>query len=376
MNRRRLILTNVCLAVLSVCFAACKSNGDVPLKEALKDKFLIGVAMNANQITGKDSVGIQLIGKHFNSVVAENCMKSEVLQPVEGEFDFSLADQFVKFGEQHKMFIVGHTLIWHSQAPKWFFTDEKGQPVTREIMIDRMKKHITTVMTRYKGRVGGWDVVNEAINDDGSWRESPFYKIIGKDYVKLAFQFAHEADPDAQLYYNDYNMAKEGKRNAVVKLVNELKSEGIRVDAIGMQGHLMTFYPDVNDFEKSIDAFASTRAKVMITEMDMSVLPMPEKKITADVAYKFQYDPKINPYYKGLPDSVSEAFNNRLESFFRVFIKHSAQISRVTMWGLSDGDSWKNDWPVKGRTDYPLLFDRNHQPKPIVAKIVEMTTNP
>lgn len=375
MTTKRLFFTNVYLTVLTVCLSACRPNGDMTLKEAFKDKFLIGVAMNSAQITGKDSVGNKLIIDNFSSVVAENCMKAEVVQPVEGEFDFSLADQFVKFGEKHKMFIVGHTLIWHSQAPKWFFTDEKGQPVTREVMIERMKKHITTVMKRYKGRVGGWDVVNEAINDDGTWRDSPFYKIIGKDYVKLAFQFAHEADPDAQLYYNDYNMAKEGKRNEVVKLVNELKYEGVRIDAIGMQGHLMTFYPDVNDFEKSIDAFASTGAKVMITEMDMSVLPMPEKKITADVAFKYQYDPGINPYYNGLPDSVSKLFTSRMESFFKIFLKHRAQISRVTMWGLSDGDSWKNDWPVKGRTDYPVLFDRHHQPKPIVERIIKMTAH-
>lgn len=375
MTTKRLFFTNVYLTVLTVWLSACRPNGDMTLKEAFKDKFLIGVAMNSAQITGKDSVGNKLIIDNFSSVVAENCMKAEVVQPVEGEFDFSLADQFVKFGEKHKMFIVGHTLIWHSQAPKWFFTDEKGQPVTREVMIERMKKHITTVMKRYKGRVGGWDVVNEAINDDGTWRDSPFYKIIGKDYVKLAFQFAHEADPDAQLYYNDYNMAKEGKRNTVVKLVHELKSEGVRIDAIGMQGHLMTFYPDVNDFEKSIDAFASTGAKVMITEMDMSVLPMPEKKITADVAFKYQYDPGINPYYNGLPDSVSNLFTSRMESFFKIFLKHRAQISRVTMWGLSDGDSWKNDWPVKGRTDYPVLFDRHYQPKPIVERIIKMTAH-
>ena len=365
--------TNVFWAALILCTISCKPQREVGLKDALKDKFLIGVAMNKNQITGKDSVAVSQIIKNFNSIVAENCMKSEALQPIEGFFDFSLADQFVEFGEQHHMFVVGHTLIWHSQAPKWFFTDDKGQAVTRAVLIDRMYKHITTVVKHYKGRVKGWDVVNEAINDDGTWRESPFFKIIGKDYIKLAFQFAHEADPNAQLYYNDYNMAKEGKRNTVVKMVNELKAEGIRIDAIGMQGHLMMDYPDVNDFEKSIESFASTGAKVMITEMDLSVLPMPEKKATADVAYKFQEDPIFNPYSSGLPDSVSVAFTKRMEVFFRLFIKHCAQISRVNLWGLSDGDSWKNDWPIDGRTDFPLLFDRQNNPKPIVNKIIEAT---
>lgn len=370
MVKKRLLLTQTCCLMLAVCFAGCQPKNDLSLKEALKDRFLIGVAMNSAQITGRDSAGDALIQKHFNSIVAENCMKAEVIQPVEGEFDFSLADQFVRFGIQHQMAIIGHTLIWHSQAPKWFFTDEKGQLVSKELMIERMHRHISTVVTRYKGKVKGWDVVNEAINDDGTWRESPFYKIIGPEYVALAFKFAHEADPNAELYYNDYNMAKEGRRLGVIKLVQELKKAGLRVDAVGMQGHFTMDYPAINEYEKSIDAFAATGVKIMITELDMTVLPMPEKKITADVAYKYQYDPKINPYYKGLPDSVSKAFNDRLGAFFKLFLKHSHQISRITVWGLNDAVSWKNDWPVKGRTDYPLLFDRAMKPKAVVETII------
>lgn len=371
MIKNNFFFKRICCFVLLVSFVACKPKADVALKEVLEDKFLIGVAMNTPQITGKDSIGDRLILKHFNSIVAENCMKSEVLQPVEGEFDFSLADQFVRFGEQHNMFIIGHTLIWHSQAPKWFFTDEQGKMVNRDVMISRMHRHINTVVQRYKGKVKGWDVVNEAINDDGTWRESPFYKIIGPEYVALAFKFAHEADPEAELYYNDYNMAKEGRRSGVVKLIRELKKAGLRIDAVGMQGHFTMDYPTVADYEKSIDAFAALGVKVLITELDMTVLPMPEKKITADVAYKYQYDSLINPYYKGLPDSVLRAFNDRLGSFFRLFLKHSSQIGRVTVWGLSDAVSWKNDWPVKGRTDYPLLFDRSLKPKKVVEMIID-----
>ena len=196
------------LTLLFVALTGC-ANHKVTLKDALKDKFLIGVAMNEAQIIEADSSSVAIIKNHFNSITAENCMKSEELQPVEGEFNFKLADQYVKFGEENNMYIIGHTLVWHSQAPKWFFTDATGKDVSREVLIERMKNHIFTVVGRYKGKVKGWDVVNEAIEDDGSWRKTKFYNIIGEDYIKLAFQFAHEADPDADLYYNDYSMSHE-----------------------------------------------------------------------------------------------------------------------------------------------------------------------
>jgi endo-1,4-beta-xylanase len=367
----------VSFAAILGCFLATisltsfKPKADMGLKEALKDKFLIGVAMNTAQITGRDSVSDNLIVKHFNSIVAENCMKNEVVQPIEGKFDFSLADKFVEFGEKHHMFIIGHTLVWHSQAARWFFVDQKGSPVSREVLIERMKNHIMTVVKRYKGRVKGWDVVNEAINDDGTMRETPFYKIIGKEYIKLAFQFAHEADPKAELYYNDYSMAKVSKREAVVKMINELQKEGVNVAAIGMQGHFTMDFPTVEDEEKSIEAFAELGTKVMITEMDMGVLPLPDKKMGAEISRNFHYDSAMNPYAKSLPDSVATAQHDRFAAFFKMFIKHKAQISRVTLWGITDKYSWRNNWPIMGRTDYPLLFDRNFTAKPIVETIIK-----
>lgn len=172
----------VCLSVS--CKAIEKSQPS--LKDALKGKFLMGVAINSDQAMGKDAAALKIVKQHFNSIVAENCMKSEVIQPKEGEFNFTKSDQFVSFGEKNNMFIIGHTLIWHSQAPSWFFVDKYGKDVSREVMIERMRKHIATVVGRYKGRVQGWDVVNEAINDDGTFRQSKFYKIIGEDYILLA----------------------------------------------------------------------------------------------------------------------------------------------------------------------------------------------
>lgn len=355
-------------------FANCKaeeSKSEKALQEALKGKFLIGVAMNADQIIGKDTAGVRLIKEHFNSITPENCMKSEVLQPEEGKFDFALADQYVDFGQKNNMFIVGHTLIWHSQAPKWFFVDKDGKDVSREVLIERMKNHIYTVVGRYKGRVNGWDVVNEAIEDDGSFRKSKFYEIIGEDYIRLAFEFAREADPEAELYYNDYSMSKEGKRNAVVKMVRNLQSQGVKIDGIGMQGHMTMDFPTLEEEEKSIVAFSETGVKVMITELDLTVLPSPGTKVSADVALSYEYQKQLNPYPNGLPDSVAQAAHDRYAEFFRLFLRHADKIDRVTMWGLTDGDSWRNNWPVPGRTDYPLLFDRNYQPKPIVETIIK-----
>ena len=358
------------LTLLFVALTGC-ANHKVTLKDALKDKFLIGVAMNEAQITEADSSSVAIIKNHFNSITAENCMKSEELQPVEGEFNFKLADQFVKFGEENNMYIIGHTLVWHSQAPKWFFTDATGKDVTREVLIERMKNHIFTVVGRYKGKVKGWDVVNEAFEDDGSWRNSKFYQIIGEDYIRLAFQFAHEADPDADLYYNDYSMSHEGRRNTVVKMVKDLKSQGVRIDGVGLQGHMDLVFPDLDEFEKSMLAFAETGVKLMITELDVTVLPRPGIDVGAEISASFEYQQKLNPYAEGLPDSVSIALNNRYNDIFKLFLKHSDILERVTLWGVYDGQSWRNNWPVKGRTDYPLLFDRNFEPKPVVKFIIE-----
>ena len=344
------------------------------LKDAIKDKFYIGVAINVEQSSGKDAKGLQVLNEQFNSVVAENCMKSMYLQPKEGEFFFDEADQFIAFSEANNMHIIGHTLIWHSQAPNWFFTDKNGKDVSREVMIERMKNHITTVVSRYKGRIKGWDVVNEAILDDGSWRESKFYKIVGEDFIKLAFQFAHEADPDVELYYNDYSMAHEGRRNGVIKMVKSLQEQGIRIDGVGMQGHLSMDFPPVDEFEKSLLAFSELGVKVMITELDLTILPSPRHDVGADVAESYEYQQEMNPYAEGLPSDVEQKWQNRYMDFFRLFIKHSDKIDRVTLWGISDANSWRNDWPIPGRTDYPLLFDRNYEPKPIVKEIIAEAT--
>lgn len=365
---------HIASALLIAAFVAACGNQkatvveEPSLKDAVGDKFLMGVALNVNQSSGVDTSSIKLVKQHFNSIVAENCMKCEVIHPEEDRYDFTLADQFVSFGEKNGMAVIGHCLIWHSQLAPWFCVDEKGNNVTPEVLKQRMKDHITTIVTRYKGRIKGWDVVNEAILEDGSYRKSKFYEILGEEFIPLAFQYAHEADPDAELYYNDYAMNMPGKREGVVKLVSSLKEKGIRIDSVGMQGHMGMDYPDINEFEQSIVAFAGTGVKVMVTEWDMSALPT--VKQSANISDTVAYQKMLNPYPETLPDSVSKAWNNRMKQFFGLFEKHADVISRVTAWGVSDSDSWKNDFPVKGRHDYPLLFDRNYQPKPFVKEIM------
>ena len=363
--------------LLTVALTSCNSTvtEQTPtLKDAYQGMFVIGTALNKGHNYGTDTLGINLIKQHFNSIVAENCMKSMHIQPSEGVFFFDEADKFVEFGEANNMNIIGHTLIWHSQAPDWFFVDEDGADVTREVMIERMRNHIHSVVGRYKGRVDGWDVVNEAFMDDGSWRNTKFYEIIGEEYIKLAFQFANEADPDAELYYNDYAMSAEGKRNGVVELVKQLQAAGVRVDGIGMQGHMGMDYPDISEFEKSIKAFADLHMNVMITEMDITLLPFPGEE-TAEVSLSAEYQEKMNPYAAGLPDDINAAWEQRYIDYFQLFLNYSDNISRVTLWGLTDADTWRNDWPMVGRTDYPLLFDRDYQAKPVVDKLIELTIN-
>lgn len=374
-TKRSVIFPLTALIIIGLLGCTPAQKQEPTLKDSLQPFFYMGTALSADQITGKDSLSVGVVLRHFNSITAENIMKSEVVQPVEGQFDFTLADQFVEFGEKHNMYIVGHTLIWHSQAPDWFFVDAEGKPATRELLIERMRNHIHTVVGRYKGRVHGWDVVNEAILNDGSWRQSPFYQIIGPEYVNLAFQFAHEADPNARLYYNDYNMSFPGKRNGVINMVRELQNAGIRIDGANMQGHVNLDRPDIKEFENSIVAFSELGVSVSISEFNITVLPWPAGELTANVSLSLENLPDMNPFPDGLPEEVATQLYNRYREFFNLFLKHQDKLHRVTVWGVYDGQSWRNYWPIAGRTDYPLMFDRNHQAKPFVNTIIQDALN-
>lgn len=343
------------------------------LKEAFAGKFLIGAAVNDNQVSGKDSIAAELIRRHFNTIVAENVMKSAEINPQQGVYNWEPADRFVEFGVENGMFVVGHTLVWHSQLAPWFVYDDNGRYVSADTLRERMRTYITDVVVRYKGRVNGWDVVNEVIDDDGGYRRTPFYEILGEEYIPYAFELAHAADPDAQLYLNDYAMDNPAKRDAYVRILNDLKKRGLRVDAIGMQSHAGMDYPNIAEYEKSMEAFIGTGTKVMMTEWDMSALPSVTQ--SANIADTTAFRREMNPYTDGLPADVDSVWNARMATMLDIALRHSDDVLRVNAWGVSDGDSWKNDWPMKGRTDYPLLFDRHYKMKPFIRGAAKAAKN-
>ena len=369
-------ITTLALGLLlaSAAFAQKGNKAEVlpSFQSTLGKHFLIGVAVDTRLPAGQDPAAEAIVKEQFNQVVAENCMKGEENHPEVNRFDFADGDKLVDWAERNGKTVIGHCLVWHSQPPKWMFTDANGKTVSREVLIGRMYNHIMTVVTHYKGKIKGWDVVNEAFEDDGSYRKSPYYNIIGPEFIELAFQFAHEADPNVELYYNDYSTAKPGKREAIRKLVHNLKAKGLRIDAVGMQSHNGYNYPDYAEYEKSIEAFAAEGVKVMMTELDVNMLPNPEGFGGAEISQNFELQAKYNPYVKGLDKKAQKLFNQRYLDLFKIIERHKDVISRVTFWGVNDGHTWLNDWPIKGRTNYPTLIDRNNQLKPVVKDIEKL----
>ena len=328
------------------------------LKDYFQDDFYLGSAVNLAQVTGREAGADSLLSLHFNSITAENGLKWGPVHPKEGEYAFEFGDAFVAFGEKMEAFIVGHTLVWHQQTPAWVFKNGEGQFLSAKELTYRMEDHIDTVVGRYNGRIDAWDVVNEAFEDDGTWRKTNWYNLIGEDFIKKAFEKAHEVDPNAALYYNDYNVWKPAKRAAILTMAKKLKDQGVRIDGIGMQGHYRVDSPSLDQIEQAILDIHQAGFEVHVTELDVEVLPRPGEVEGADLNINFAESEEWNPYKNGLPIEMERKLVDRYVALFRLFKKHSDKISRVTFWGLHDGRSWLNNWPVRGRTNYPLLFDR------------------
>lgn len=359
-------MKNIYLSLIAIfVFSSIQIHAQTTLKDAYKKHFLMGVALNRDQFTEKDTRGAGIVKAQFNSISPENILKWESVHPELNRYAWEGPDAYVAFGEKNKMLIIGHTLVWHNQTPKWVFEDASGKPASRELLISRLKDHIYTVVGRYKGRIHGWDVVNEALNEDGTMRQTQWMKIIGEDYLALAFQFAYEADPKTELYYNDYSLENEAKRNGAVDLVKKLLAKKIPVKAVGLQGHnKLRDFPTLEQQDVTIKAFADLGVKVCITELDIDVLPRAMQNQGADITLNVELQEKLNPYKNGLPDAVQQELAKRYADLFGVYLKHRKSITRITFWCVTDGDSWLNDWPVRGRTSYPLLFDRQGKPKP------------
>ncbi len=350
--------------------AGC-ATAEPALKDACRDSFLIGAALNEAQFSETDNRVATLIKTHFNSVTAENVLKWESVHPEPDRYDFSASDRYVDFGERNNMFIVGHTLVWHSQTPRWVFEDAEGTPLDREALLLRMRDHIHTVVGRYKGRIHGWDVVNEALNEDGTLRPTPWLRIIGEDYLEKAFEYAREADPSAELYYNDYSLEHAPKRDGAVALIRNLQNRGVKVSGIGTQQHLRMDSPTLAQVDASLTALSQLGIKVMVTELDVDVLPSSTWDRGADVSLRAEANPALNPYVDALPASVQLELAERYAGLFSVYMKHRKTLDRVTFWGVTDADSWLNNWPVRGRTSYPLLFGRDARPKPGFKAVIE-----
>jgi len=359
--------------ILSVAaiFLAAKSEAQTPsLRDAFKNDFLIGNAMNTWQIEGKDTAGDRLIKQQFNAVTPENCMKAEIIQPGWDKYNFELADKLVAFAKKNNIKVTAHTLIWHSQTPA-FLRGIKDADSIRQYFIN----HITTVAGRYDGKVYSWDVVNEALNEDGSLRNSIFRQKLGDDYIVEAFRLAQKAAPHTKLYYNDYNIEQPKKRAGVIAIIKKLQAAGVHIDGVGIQGHWHVDNVPMEEIEQSIKEFSALGVKVAFTELDLSVLPNPRGRAnSADINQTAEYNAQINPYTKELPDSMQQKLANAYASLFSLFLKYKNNISRVSFWGVNDGQSWLNGFPVRGRTNYPLLFDRQYNPKPAFYKVIETKT--
>ena len=366
-------------AFLSAALFSCSQQPSKPavepsLKAAVGGRFTVGAAASAIQMAVPDTQAVRILKTHFNSIVAENCMKCEVIHPFEATYNFAGGDSIVTFAQENNMEMIGHCLLWHSQMAPWFCVDSLGNNVSPDVLRQRIKSHIHTIVGRYKGKVHGWDVCNEIIVEDGSFRKSPLFEILGTEFVYDALQFAHEADPDAELYLNDYGMTAPGRRDAYLALIDSIKARGLRLDAIGMQGHMGMDYPQVEEFEQSMLAFAAKGVGVMVTEWDMSILPTVTQ--SANISDVAEARKEFDPYWpNAVPDSVARVWNDRMGAFWALFVKHSDILKRVTAWGVTDAASWKNDFPVPGRHDEPLLFDRQGQPKPFVKDFITNELN-
>jgi endo-1,4-beta-xylanase len=366
MIKRLSILFTVSLiaVLLNIQITSAQSTA-ASLKETFKNDFLIGTAIDVQQIEENDTAANRLIIQQFNAATPENIMKAEIIQPGWDTYNFNLADKLVVYAQKNNIKINAHNLIWHSQLPSFMHYMQSADSVKQYF-----ENHINTVASRYDGKVYSWDVVNEALNEDGTLRKSIFLNKLGDNYIVEAFRLAQKASPHSKLYYNDYNIEQPKKRAGAIALIKKIQAAGVRIDGVGIQGHWRADNVPMKDIEESIKEFSAFGIEVMFTELDLGVLRNPWDNATADVSATAKGDSTMNPYKNGLPDSVEQKQAKAYADLFALFLKYKKNVSRITFWGVNDGQSWLNDWPIRGRTNYPLLFDRNFQPKPAFYSVI------
>ncbi|HEY7771601.1 MAG TPA: endo-1,4-beta-xylanase [Marinagarivorans sp.] len=372
---RSLIALTSIFAALGLTVGCSQSpQKEMTLKEAYEPYFLVGGTVGETMLLAKRDPSLELAKEQFAVLTTANSFKWAVMNPEPSVYNFDVMDRFVDFGQKNNISLIGHVLFWHSQTPDWVFEDENGNLLTREALLERMRERAKLMADRYGDTIKVWDVVNEAITDDGALRQTKFHKIIGDDFVEQAFRIAEEVFPEDSVFlYNDYNMMLPERRATVIAMVEDFKARGVKIDGIGVQGHWALDNPTLDELDLMLTEFASTGLPIHITEMDIDYLGR-EQYFGANVDIeKLTATPENNPYPDGnFPAEADAALAARYGEVFKVFLNHADHIERVTFWGITDADSWLNGWPVKGRTNYPLLFDREWKAKPAVKTLVDL----
>jgi len=359
-KRLRVFYFFVAFQASGMCYSGAQPVRVKGLKDYYKKYFPVGVAVSPHDL--KDSAEVKLILNQFNSLTPENAMKMGPIHPLENRYNWKDADAIVDFAQAHGLRVRGHNLCWHEQTPAWIFKDQAGNLVNKQVLLKRLKDHITTVVKRYKGKIYAWDVVNEAVDDDSTkfLRNSLWYQICGEEFIAKAFEYAHEADPKAVLFYNDYNTERPEKRERVYRLLKKLVDKGVPVNAVGLQAHWSVYEPDQQDLVATIKKFSSLGLKVQITELDVSVYPWEKNRRILRQGETGAYTPDL--------EKKQEA---KYAEIFKIFRKYRNVITGVTFWNISDRHTWLDDYPVAGRKNYPLLFDQNFEPKKAYWSVVD-----
>ncbi|MBW4082772.1 endo-1,4-beta-xylanase [Paenibacillus sp. S150] len=324
------------------------------LKTVFARDFKIGAAVNLHTIRSQEN----LLAYHFNSITAENEMKFESLHPEEEEYRFEAADELAGFARKHGLAVRGHTLVWHNQTTDWLFADGKGGAASKEMLLERLESHIQTVVGRYKGDIYAWDVVNEVIADEGGelLRPSKWLEIAGPDFISKAFEFAHAADPQALLFYNDYNESRPHKRDKIHTLLKSLLQQGTPLHGVGLQAHWNLYDPSLDEVRAAIEKYASLGLQLQLTELDMSLFRFEDRRTDL----------------KAPPAELLELQAQRYEALFRLLKEYRGVISAVTFWGAADDYTWLDNFPVRGRKNWPFPFDEGHRPKPAFERLAEL----
>ena len=356
---KHLFKLTLCAAMFAMTantsFAQAQQGG---LKDAYKDYFTIGVAVNMRNVSTPEH--IELIKQNYNSITAENDMKPQPTEPEEGKFNWTNADKIANFCRENGIPLRGHTLVWHNQIGRWMFYDDKGELVDKEVLFKRMRNHIHTIVNRYKDIVYCWDVVNEAMIDEDNienpYRQSLLYQIAGDEFIAKAFEYAHEADPNALLFYNDYNAANPGKRDRIYNMVKKMKDAGVPIHGIGMQGHYNIYGPSNEDIDAAISKYKTLVDNIHFTELDI--------RVNEEMGGQLQFSRDGVT----ITSKVQRMQEKKYDALFKILRKHKDVIKNVTFWNLSDRDSWL------GANNYPLPFDTEYKPKNLYKIIKDFAT--